>query len=83
MPHVHESLHPSQTRWRLHGQQRRHLPRLGKKRSCPSLADSWHGVAYWLGNYSFAANHCLHGYTFEFGCGFADYLRIFAFRGLL
>ena len=32
MPPVPKNLHPSQTRRSLHGQQRRHLPCLGKKR---------------------------------------------------
>ncbi len=83
MPPVHESLHPRQTRRRLHGQQRRHLPSLGKKRRRPSLTDSWHGVADWLCDYSFAADQRLHCYTFELGGGFADYLGIFAFGCLL
>ena len=46
MPPVHESLHARKTRGRLHGQQRRNLPRLGKKRSRPNLADPSHQATH-------------------------------------
>ena len=82
VPNVYERLYAGEARWRMYGQQRRHLPGLGKKRCNPNLTDSWDRIADWLGNYAFATHSGLHRDAPELGCGFADYLRILAFRGM-